>query len=296
MGKPGDAGAVIARDAVAAPGSATLELSSIGECRPRNTSVDRTVRSFFVDLAQIEGVSQEKSNRTVRSVGRRSEGRIQVMELEALASRKSAADSDGGAKRRQIMEGARSVFLSSGFDGASMNDMARAAGVSKGTLYAYFNSKDELFEAIIRAEYAQSAERLCTLQARGRRPGRCLPTSASALSAGWPSRARSRLPRVVIAAAEKFPNVGRAFYEAGPLYGATRLAVRAARASRRRGAQGPRSRARRLALRRSLPELRLQAPPVRRRRLRSAARTSKPRSRRGSMCFMKAYGASRRAE
>jgi hypothetical protein len=32
------------------------------------------------------------------------------------------------------------------------------------------------------------------------------------------------LARVVISAAEKFPNVGRAFYEAGPLYGATRLA------------------------------------------------------------------------
>ena len=33
------------------------------------------------------------------------------------------------------------------------------------------------------------------------------------------------LARVVIAAAEKFPNIGRAFYEAGPLYGATRLAA-----------------------------------------------------------------------
>ncbi|MBV8107083.1 MAG: helix-turn-helix transcriptional regulator, partial [Hyphomicrobiales bacterium] len=58
---------------------------------------------------------------------------------------------DGGAKRRQIMDGARTVFLSAGFDGASMNDIARAAGVSKGTLYAYFTSKEELFEAIIRA-------------------------------------------------------------------------------------------------------------------------------------------------
>ena len=74
---------------------------------------------------------------------------------------------DGGAKRRQIMEGARTVFLSAGFDGASMNDIARAAGVSKGTLYAYFTSKDQLFEAIIRAEYAQSAERLCTFRREG---------------------------------------------------------------------------------------------------------------------------------
>src|SRR5438477_10164926 len=74
---------------------------------------------------------------------------------------------DGGAKRRQIMDGARSVFLAAGFDGASMNDVARAAGVSKGTLYAQFTSKDELFEAIIRAEKAQAAERLCAFEREG---------------------------------------------------------------------------------------------------------------------------------
>src|SRR5579864_7549000 len=81
------------------------------------------------------------------------------MESEAL-EREAAAANDGSAKRRQIMDGARQVFLSAGFDGASMNDIARAAGVSKGTLYAYFDSKDELFKAIIRGEYAQAAERV----------------------------------------------------------------------------------------------------------------------------------------
>ena len=93
------------------------------------------------------------------------------MDSEAL-EREAGAANDGSAKRRQIMEGARQVFLSAGFDGASMNDVARAAGVSKGTLYAYFNSKDELFEAIIRSEKAQSAERLCTLPSRSRRRAR----------------------------------------------------------------------------------------------------------------------------
>ena len=88
------------------------------------------------------------------------------MDAEIL-EHESGRRHDGGAKLRQIMDGARTVFLSAGFDGASMNDIARAAGVSKGTLYAYFTSKDELFEAIIRAEYAQSAERLCTFKREG---------------------------------------------------------------------------------------------------------------------------------
>jgi AcrR family transcriptional regulator len=145
------------------------------------------------------------------------------MELEAL-EQEVGGRNDGGAKRRQIMEGARQVFLSGGFDGASMNDVARAAGVSKGTLYAYFDSKDELFEAIIRAEYAQAAERLCTFKREGDARDMLRDFGVRLISRMSEPGTRA-LARVVIAAAEKFPNVGRAFYEAGPLYGATRLAA-----------------------------------------------------------------------
>jgi AcrR family transcriptional regulator len=130
---------------------------------------------------------------------------------------------DGGAKRRQIMDGARTVFLSAGFDGASMNDIARSAGVSKGTLYAYFTSKEELFEAIIRGEFAQSAERLCVFKREG--DVRSMLTDFGVRLILRMSEPGTRaLARVVIAAVEKFPNVGRAFFESGPLYGATRLA------------------------------------------------------------------------
>ena len=145
------------------------------------------------------------------------------MDSEAL-EREAGAANDGGAKRRQIMDGARQVFLSAGFDGASMNDIARAAGVSKGTLYAYFDSKETLFEALIRGEYAQSAERLCTFRREGDAREMLKDFGVRLISKMCESYTRS-LARVVIAAAEKFPNVGRAFYEAGPLYGATRLAA-----------------------------------------------------------------------
>jgi AcrR family transcriptional regulator len=49
------------------------------------------------------------------------------------------------AKRQQILEGADRVFSQMGFDAASMNDITREAGVSKGTIYVYFDSKEELF-------------------------------------------------------------------------------------------------------------------------------------------------------
>src|SRR5438552_16855775 len=59
---------------------------------------------------------------------------------------------EDSSKRRQILDGARKVFMDLGFDGASMNEIARSAGVSKGTLYVYFADKSRLFEAIVGEE------------------------------------------------------------------------------------------------------------------------------------------------
>src|ERR1700755_1236924 len=56
---------------------------------------------------------------------------------------------EDSSKRRQILDGARKVFMDLGFDGASMGEIARSAGVSKGTLYVYFADKSRLFEAIV---------------------------------------------------------------------------------------------------------------------------------------------------
>src|SRR3974390_122989 len=68
----------------------------------------------------------------------------QKLEQEADSTEAHCFDN---AKRQQIMEGARRIFLRDGFDGASIGDIVRAAGVSKGTLYAYFPGKEMLFEA-----------------------------------------------------------------------------------------------------------------------------------------------------
>ncbi len=65
----------------------------------------------------------------------------------------------GPSKREQILDGAWRMFRQKGFDAASMNDITREAGVSKGTIYVYFSNKEELFEALIdrhRREFADS--------------------------------------------------------------------------------------------------------------------------------------------
>jgi len=60
-------------------------------------------------------------------------------------------------KREQILDGAWRVFKRKGFDAASMNDITREAAVSKGTIYVYFENKDELFAALIDRHRAQFA-------------------------------------------------------------------------------------------------------------------------------------------
>ena len=90
------------------------------------------------------------------------------------------------AKRRQILEGARRVFLASGFDGASMGEIAKAAGVSKGTLYVYFDSKEKLFEALTIEEKEMSRRNRFP-----RRPGR----SGRPLCADGPRAKLSQGPR-----------------------------------------------------------------------------------------------------
>ncbi len=126
---------------------------------------------------------------------------------------------DDGAKRRQVMEGAREIFMSVGFDAASMNDIARAAGVSKGTLYAYFDSKEALFEALIREQRAHQPERNTMFPVDETDPAKALAIYGRALVAHITGPEALTQARVVVAVAAKFPRLGRAFYEAGPLFG-----------------------------------------------------------------------------
>ncbi len=119
---------------------------------------------------------------------------------------------EDSSKRRQILDGASKVFMDLGFDGASMGEIARAAGVSKGTLYVYFADKSRLFETIVEEQALEQGnvafnfdpERdvATTLREFGQAYILllCRPGGGSAI-------------RTVMAIAERMPDVGRRFYE-----------------------------------------------------------------------------------
>ena len=135
------------------------------------------------------------------------------------------ATADDSAKRRQILDGARSVFLRDGFDGASMNDVARVAGVSKGTLYVYFDGKEALFEALIRQERRSQAERICIFDADDHDVRGVLTRFAISLMEVHTKPDNLAHLRTVLAVTGKFPRLGQAFYEAGPAHGIALLSA-----------------------------------------------------------------------
>jgi AcrR family transcriptional regulator len=130
---------------------------------------------------------------------------------------------EASAKRQQILDGARKVFLEHGFDGASVNDIVRATGVSKGTLYAYFPSKERLFETLVFEERRSQAERLFEALDAGRPVIDVLNEMGYRFGRLLTSPGQIAYIRMVMAASAKFPDAGRAFYEAGPRYGTTRM-------------------------------------------------------------------------
>ncbi len=135
------------------------------------------------------------------------------------------ADQGDGAKYEQILEGARNVFLARGFDAASMGEIAREAKVSKGTLYVYFDSKEALFRALIDERKRAAAERLTGFDPQDHDVEAVLLDFAKRLIGELTQPKHVSLVRMVIGAAEKFPDLGRAFFEAGPQFGADRLAA-----------------------------------------------------------------------
>jgi TetR/AcrR family transcriptional regulator, mexJK operon transcriptional repressor len=60
-------------------------------------------------------------------------------------------------KLAQVIEGARAVIVAKGFEGASVDDIAREAGISKATMYRYFPDKSALFQAVMNRECLRQA-------------------------------------------------------------------------------------------------------------------------------------------
>ncbi len=122
-----------------------------------------------------------------------------------------------GRKYDQVLEGARTVFLRDGFDGASVDDIAREAGVSKATLYSYFPDKRLLFMAVAQLECRRQADEAEAVIDTSAPVVQVLTEAATRITGFVLSDFGQRVFRICVAESDRFPGLGQEFYQSGPL-------------------------------------------------------------------------------
>lgn len=143
---------------------------------------------------------------------------IKTLEPTALQTRRDD-------RRDAILDVAETCFHRDGYAATSMSTIAATLGGSKGTLYNYFKSKDELFEAFVgraRQRLTEVAFEPAMTSELGTRDK--LTALARAFLGAMISPQAMALHRLVIAESARFPEIGRAFYKAGPQIALARLA------------------------------------------------------------------------
>ncbi|MBW4024295.1 MAG: TetR/AcrR family transcriptional regulator [Proteobacteria bacterium] len=118
-------------------------------------------------------------------------------------------------RRHAILAGAGRVFARDGYEGASMAEIAREVGVSKGTLYNYFPSKAALFSGFISLGCDQSLKHVFDI-APSNQPEETLYRAGTVVVEMMLSPFKQAIHRMVMSEAGQFPELARVFFEAGP--------------------------------------------------------------------------------
>lgn len=147
--------------------------------------------------------------------GCRPRGQIQMSRQGATAR---FVDGTQSSKELEILDLASDYFLAHGFQGTSINAMARDSGISKESIYRYFSSKKELFEAVIAKELSEYQRRLHTVdfEIQSGPLDLVLRKMAESMLSVVSADRTLGLRRLIFQEATKFPEIGRYYYEIGP--------------------------------------------------------------------------------
>lgn len=128
-----------------------------------------------------------------------------------------------GRKFDQVLEGARVVFMKDGFEGASVDDIAKTAGVSKATLYSYFPDKRLLFAEVAKCECLRQADNALEVVTTDSPPNEVLYQAGQRMIDFFTSEFGLSMFRICTAESGRFPELGQQFYESGPVLVRRRL-------------------------------------------------------------------------
>lgn len=114
------------------------------------------------------------------------------------------------ARPAELLEAAFELFVERGFAATRIDDIAARAGVSKGTVYLYFPSKQAVFEALVRQAVLPNVERLIGETAEPGAPVlEILPRLLRAITATMAGSSLLQFPRLIIAESPQFPELAQ---------------------------------------------------------------------------------------
>ena len=114
----------------------------------------------------------------------------------------------------EILSAALRLFVERGFAATKLEDIARRAGITKGTMYLYFDSKEEIFKAAVRESMVPELAR--AEQLVDEHQGSARELLATLLHGWWSVVGEGRasgVPKLMMAEASTFPELARFYYE-----------------------------------------------------------------------------------
>jgi AcrR family transcriptional regulator len=138
--------------------------------------------------------------------------------MPSPASRRASAPPASGrairaAERRQaIVDAALDEFIARGFTATRLDDVAKRAGVAKGTIYLHFKDKEALFEELIRTAIVPVVDRITTPPPFNGSVRDALEGFAKTFIQEVASTRRSDIIRLIIAEGPRFPAIADFYY------------------------------------------------------------------------------------
>lgn len=156
----------------------------------------------------------KKPEKAVPPSQARASERGQALEASggAPASNRATRATRAAQRRAAIVEAAMEEFISRGFAATRLDDIARRAGVAKGTIYLHFKDKESMFEELVRTVIVPVVTRLTKLPPPTGSVRDLVESFASNFLAEVINTRRGDLVRLIVAEGPRFPSVADFYY------------------------------------------------------------------------------------
>src|SRR5689334_20022990 len=158
---------------------------------------------------RTSGDSASAKRRAASRAARASDPKVVSAELPLIKLNRA----ERAAERRQaIIDAAMEEFIARGFAATRLDDIAKRAGVAKGTIYLHFKDKESMFEELVRTVIVPVVTRLTALPPPAGSVRDLVEAFASNFLKEVIGTRRGDLVRLIVAEGPRFPSVADFYY------------------------------------------------------------------------------------